>query len=90
MVSYHYVFLTISNIAQYRYTKTELGKVSTSVLPFGKVTNAWCLYTAKRIALFHMTAPLGTAFSGYLVSISALEKRSDIDKSPSKPQYTQT
>jgi hypothetical protein len=57
-----------------------------------EITDPWCFYSAKRIAIFHMTALLGTAFSGYLVWTCQLLKTpsSDIYKFFSKLQYTKT
>jgi ACS family pantothenate transporter-like MFS transporter len=50
-----------------RYTKTELGEYIVC-LQSAPLTLIYFLSIAKRIAILHMTAPLGSAFSGYLVS----------------------
>ncbi|PMD36352.1 MFS general substrate transporter [Hyaloscypha variabilis F] len=61
-------WLGLMEIAWGTFTFAQAGMHSVSELYAFRflVANASCLYTAKRIALFHMTAPLGTAFSGYL------------------------
>lgn len=45
--------------------------------------------SAKRVAIFHMTAPLGSAFSGYLVSVHPqMGVKCKCTEPPSKQQFT--
>jgi len=51
-------------------------------------TNSWSYNAAKRIAIFHMTAPLGTAFGGYLVCSQTFDEVTITDTwCSSKQQY---